>query len=400
MTQPKDLRTASVLLFLLASVSVPAVVRAQAATGEFLCNGGTRNGLPCNSDDDCVPNGVCVIAQGVCNGGGDDGLTCECLSGTCATQPVCSVNASLGTCSGGILAGECCDVTYNCADSAPCTGTAKVCLGGGTDTKGFPCLRDSQCPGSVCGSTSKFCSGTCGGMDTGALCLDDTDCAAGVTCTSQYQSLSCVDDSSCCGTPPCKAGICRGAATSSGTPTKTPTRGTVTPTRTRTATPTRSGTPATPTPTRSGAATLTPTPSPVVTGSPITSAKLVSAINAAATTISVDNANAFPNSGTVLIDSEQIAYTDKLGNTLLNVQRGVNHSTAAAHLSGAVVVFLTETVPTPPRPTPTEEPRGVIYEVISNGGGCTLQVEPRADTSSLLIIAGLWMWVLRRRRVH
>jgi hypothetical protein len=393
-TQLKDRRTVVVLVALLVSLWVPRAARAQ-GTGEFLCNGGTRNGLACESDDNCVPNGVCVIAQGVCDGGGDDGLTCECLSGTCAAQPVCSASASMGTCAGGILPGECCDTSFNCADSAACKGASKVCLAG--DNGGFPCLRDSQCPNSVCRATQKFCAGTCGGTSSGALCLDDTDCTGTTTCTSDYQSFSCAVDDNCCVNPPCKAGICQGAVTSS-TPTKTPTRGTVTPTRTRTLTPTRSGTPSTPTPTRSGGVTGTPTPSATRTGSPVTSAQLVAAINATATTVSVDDATAFPSSGTVLINSEQIAYTDKIGNTLLNVQRGVNHTTAAAHPSGATVMFLAATVPTPPRPTPTDVPRGVIYRVISDGGGCALQAEPHASSSSLPLVAGLAVWVLRWRR--
>ena len=149
------------------------------------------------------------------------------------------------------------------------------------------------------------------------------------------------------------------------------------PTRTRTVSPTRSASPGTPTPTPPAGATatltpptggtVTPTPSATRTGSPVTSARLVSAVSATDTSISVDNATAFPDAGTFLIDSEQIAYTAKFGNTFVNVQRGANGSTAAAHVSGSLVRFLSTTVPTPPRPTATPQPRDVIYRSIGDG---------------------------------
>jgi len=139
-------------------------------TGEFLCSAGTRDGVACNSDDDC-PGGVCVIAQGVCDGGDDDGFPCDCAAGSCNAQPVCSDDATLGTCGSGVSAGECCDVTTNCAGGVTCRGTQKVCLAG--DSKGFSCVNDQQCPSSVCRSTGKFCDG--GDFD-GFSCVDNSDC--------------------------------------------------------------------------------------------------------------------------------------------------------------------------------------------------------------------------------
>jgi hypothetical protein len=200
---------APLVFALLVDSFIPRLVGAL-GTGEFLCNGGARSGLACASDDDCVPNGVCVIALGVCDGGRDDSLSCECLGGVCSAQPVCSIDVTLGVCSGGILAAECCDLTFNCADQSPCVGSAKVCLGG--ENKAFACLRDNQCPASQCASTGKFCAGICaGGANQGALCLDDTDCPSSV-CTSDYQNDSCVDDADCCVAAACKTGICRGLA--------------------------------------------------------------------------------------------------------------------------------------------------------------------------------------------
>lgn len=396
MTRPTDWRTGCLFLVVLSALWLPRNACAQ-ATGEFLCSKGTRDGLPCESDADCVPNGVCVIANGVCNGGTDDGASCDCPAGSCSATPVCTADNTFGTCSGGTSAGECCDVTFNCSDGAPCKGTAKLCLAG--DAKGFACLNDSQCPNSVCRSTGKLCAGLCqGGTNANQICFDDSDCPNS-TCTSDFQSFPCVDDADCCTTQPCHTGICQGVATT--TPTRTPSRGTTTPTPTRSVSATRTPTGNTPTPTPSGAATATPSPHPTVTGSPIPTARLVSSISATDSTISVDNATGFPGSGTLIIDSEQMGYIGKVGNTFTGVQRGANGTTATAHASGSLVRLLASTLPTPPPSTPTETPtvpHDIIYQVIGNGSGCMLQTgaSPRAYLILLTAIA-LVLGLPRRR---
>jgi hypothetical protein len=108
----------------------------------------------------------------------------------------------------------------------------------------------------------------------------------------------------------------------------------------------------------------------------------------------------FPDAGTFLIDSEQIAYTAKFGNTFVNVQRGANGSTAAAHVSGSLVRFLSTTVPTPPRPTATPQPRDVIYRAIGDGSGCSLQSQRNAGATPMLIGVGFVAWTLRKRHRH
>jgi hypothetical protein len=410
-TRPTDWRTGFVLLVVLSALWLPRVVRAQ-ATGEFLCSRGTRDGLPCESDDDCVPNGVCVIALGVCNGGTDDGASCDCPAGTCSAQPVCEFDDTFGTCSGGTSAGECCDVTFNCSDGSPCTGSAKLCLSG--DFKGAPCLNNSQCVTGVCAATGKLCAGVCqGGTNANQFCFADEDCP-GSTCASDFQSFSCVDDSDCCVDQPCPTGICQGVAA-----TPTPTRGTPTPTRTRSVSPTRTPTGATPTPTPTPSggvtATATPTPVPTATGSPIPTARLVSSVSATQSTISVDDATAFPGSGTLLIDTEQMSYTGKLGNTFTGVQRGVNGTTATTHATGSAVQLSSSSVPTPPKPTATAVPRDIIYQTIGEGSGCTLQAGQQRDggaqrrgsrgagqgthTHLLILTAiGVAIWGSRQRR--
>lgn len=57
----------------------------------------------------------------------------------------------------------------------------------------------------------------------------------------------------------------------------------------------------------------------------------------ATTTIPVISAANFPNTGTVLIDSEQISYTGKTSVTLTGATRAVNGTTIAAHTSGVTV---------------------------------------------------------------
>ncbi len=150
-----------------------------APTGEFLCSAGPRDGEACNSDDDCAPTGVCVIAQGVCDGGPDDTLYCGCIFGTCSpSTPACDATIT-GVCVGGANATECCSETSdpnsgfvaNCSGGSPCTGTARVCAGG--ENKGVSCLGDAVCVGSVCQATGRFCNG--GDFD-GYACVDANDC--------------------------------------------------------------------------------------------------------------------------------------------------------------------------------------------------------------------------------
>ena len=144
------------------------------------CSAGPRDGQACNSDEDCAPTGVCVIAQGICNGGTDDGDYCGCISGTCTpSSPACDPSFT-GTCVGGANADQCCDVT-----DRPPAGTWQTALvvphelGRRRSTaspvpfKGQACLHDDQCPGAVCQSTGKFC---CRGDADSFPCIDNSDC--------------------------------------------------------------------------------------------------------------------------------------------------------------------------------------------------------------------------------
>ncbi|MFQ5668193.1 MAG: hypothetical protein ACE5I7_17400 [Candidatus Binatia bacterium] len=178
---------ATCLGFLLLSLSVPQAVRAQQPTGEFLCSGGTADGMACTETEGC-PDGVCVIALGICDGGDDDALPCDCSGGTCSADPPCDLDPTLGTCNGGVSAGECCDVAFDCRGGAGCTATQKVCLAG--DTEGLACLRDAQCPGSQCAATGRVC--VSGGSE-GFPCVDDGDCIGGL-CQGRPRRPGCIGD--------------------------------------------------------------------------------------------------------------------------------------------------------------------------------------------------------------
>jgi hypothetical protein len=68
---------------------------------------------------------------------------------------------------------------------------------------------------------------------------------------------------------------------------------------------------------------------------------LATALGSSASFITLTNGSSYPAVGTVLIDSEQISYTDISGDTLLNCTRGVNGTTAASHSQYAPVTFTT-----------------------------------------------------------
>jgi hypothetical protein len=60
---------------------------------------------------------------------------------------------------------------------------------------------------------------------------------------------------------------------------------------------------------------------------------LSAAITADDTTINILNANSYPASGSVIIDSEEISYSGKTAVALLNCVRGINTTTPASHLA-------------------------------------------------------------------
>lgn len=102
--------------------------------------------------------------------------------------------------------------------------------------------------------------------------------------------------------------------------------------------------------------TLTPTATPTAT--PATGkggVALTSGLSPTATSIPVDDISQFPDSGTVQIDGEVMTYNGKQPLTLpsaldaavapepgwlLNVERGTNGTTPAAHLQGAPVILI------------------------------------------------------------
>ena len=73
----------------------------------------------------------------------------------------------------------------------------------------------------------------------------------------------------------------------------------------------------------------------------IQAAYLATAINSTVTTIALTNADSYPESGIIQIDSEKISYTAKSGNTLTGCVRGAAATTAASHEQYTAVPFNT-----------------------------------------------------------
>jgi hypothetical protein len=71
----------------------------------------------------------------------------------------------------------------------------------------------------------------------------------------------------------------------------------------------------------------------------IQSSYLDTAINSSVTTISLVDASSYPNQGTVTIDSEDITYTGRTGNTLTGCVRGANSTTASSHIQYTSVSY-------------------------------------------------------------
>jgi hypothetical protein len=102
--------------------------------------------------------------------------------------------------------------------------------------------------------------------------------------------------------------------------------------------------------TRISESTYSTIPNKLITGRPIqvwfnrqsgqsnpSSVTLNGTIDAAATSITVNDASALPIGGFIKIDNETISYANILGNVLTNCYRGQNGTTAAAHTTGAAI---------------------------------------------------------------
>jgi len=331
-------------------------------TGEFLCSAGACDGRACTDFSDC-PGGVCVIAQGVCND--SDGLPCDCPASTCSASPVCSSDATMGTCSGGTSQAECCDVTRNCNAGVQCVGAQKLCING--DFKGFSCLNNQQC-------TNGSVSGTC--ASTGKSCGDNSD----------FAGFSCVDDSDCCPPPgPCPAGSCTGAGP---TPTRTPTSRTPRPTNTPTSpmTPQPTATPGTPAPT-----VATNTPQPTETPLPTTPTPNVSVLaesaSAGARVIVVQNASNLAPVGTLHIGGDPTTYEYVRASINNNRLKLTGPSLANDMPAGTVVVA-----------TPKKEPVPVQIDTRSTAQGCAIDSSHPPSVALSLGLAALVLRLAARRK--
>jgi YVTN family beta-propeller protein len=134
-----------------------------------MCAGGSRDGLECDTLEDCI-DGPCVPTMGVCDGGVRDGLTCDCVGGRCVAisdEPY----SDAGICRGGLTPGKPCSTNGACDGGNGCIGTQKVCLDG--PRLGVACLSGAQCNGGICAGSGSVCIG---GPRDGLACVDDWQC--------------------------------------------------------------------------------------------------------------------------------------------------------------------------------------------------------------------------------
>lgn len=335
-------------------------------TGEFLCSGGARDGLSCESFDDC-PNGVCVIAQGICS----DGFICDCPSGTCTNDTRCSDDQTFGTCAGGVSPGLCCDVALNCADGDSCVGTQKVCLNG--QDQGFSCTNDSQCRNGTCGSTACYCDG--GDYDA-FTCVSTSDCPGGGTCTCFSAATPTVPVRTATPT----------RTTQSGTPLPTDTpRPTSTAPNTRT--PFQTSTPGpsnTPGPVQTNTPVFTITPLPTFTPSYGVLATTVTEAFAGGNKLVVDgDPRLMPVEGVVEVLGYTVPFTRRRSSQILDLQ--AQYGLPIGVPAGTLIRLVAS--------TPTPGPGTVEYR--GEGEGCQLSTGSTSG-SWLMLLGGVLL--LRRRR--
>ncbi|MBI3392283.1 MAG: Ig-like domain-containing protein [Nitrospirae bacterium] len=110
---------------------------------------------------------------------------------------------------------------------------------------------------------------------------------------------------------------------------------------------------------------------------------LTSGISSTDTTIPVASTTSFSGSGTLLIDSEELAYAGTTGTSFTGVTRGVNGTTTAAHSNGAVVRSTTAL--------------GNLVPTLSSSGTATATLVSGPTPATLASLApgqtGVFQWV-------
>lgn len=344
------------------ALAAPTLVGAQ-GTGEFLCSAGARDGQPCVEFSDC-PGGVCVIAQGVCS----DGAFCVCPGGgQCVASPACSFDTSFGTCAGGVAAGVCCALGFNCPPGDFCAGTHKLCLSG--PFQGFPCTTTAMCEGAPCGSNGFFCDE---GAADGFPCVTNDDCPDGV-CNTAFAGQP-------TNTP--------GGPVATSTP-RSPTAVPATPRPTSTLPPLPPLTPGT-VPTSPPQHSATPAP-PTATPTPVVGTLVLTTTDAVfgANKLQVDVApETFPVQGVIDVAGVLMDFTRRRSSRVLDLKPEFGLS---FDVPAGTVVRVVEYTPTPGR-------FGQVVREIDEGRGCAV-APSNAGNRDVLWLAGFALFAtwLRRR---
>lgn len=332
-------------------------------TGEFLCSAGSRDGQSCLGFSDC-PGGVCVIAQGVCS----NGDVCVCPGGgQCVATPACSIDASFGTCAGGVAAGVCCALGFNCPTGDSCAATHKICLSG--PFQGFPCTTNAMCEGGTCGSNGYFCDN---GDADGYPCVTNADCPGGI----------------------CETGFVTQPTNTPGTTqqvrTPTPTVPGATPAATNTAPapPTLSpGVVPTATPVETATATApTPTSTPVIGTLLTTTQDAFAGDNKIVVDIDAADLSTFPVEGVVEIAGVEMDFTRRRSSRTLDL-RAVNG--LPANVPAGSIVRVIEFTPTP---GPIRVEDRAIEE------GCAVRPAASGDRGILWLVGAAMLAAGLRRR--
>lgn len=362
----------------------------QTASAQFLCSAGLRDGQTCEGDGDCTGGGVCIIPQGVCEGSDAELELCSCAGSECVAEPVCADNQSLGTCASGVFVDLCCDLAFNCTNEAACLSTQKLCIGG--DLKGYPCVNNDNCPGSLCRSTGKYCAE---GDNDSYSCVDDDDCPDGVcvgaavadtptptipgpSATPRSATPTAVATSTRTATPAVSVTPITPATVA---PTATGTRPTAGPTTTRTPSGTPASTP--PEPTNTPRPTLTPGEGEFAT----TTTDVATGGNSLQLDIPADKVTSFPVEGVVQINGQSFGFTRRRTSQILNLTTpdGLPFSVSA----GTVVLVIDAT----PRPS---RPGGVGYRN-EQGGSCAIRTSADRSASTVPLLLGIVLLGCARR---
>jgi hypothetical protein len=182
--------------------------------------GSLPTGTPCNESFQCQ-GGVCFQAAVAGDAASSDSVCGQCVAVATLGQP-CTGNCATGTVCDESLATPTCVAVTQVGSGAACDGVKTVCSAGlfcgasGTcaafHTSGESCAQAVCAAPLVCASATQTCEAP---GASGAACDNDSDCTAGLGCSSQTSTCGPVTWASagqpCGDLTRCLVGACEGA---------------------------------------------------------------------------------------------------------------------------------------------------------------------------------------------